>query len=294
MRDEDKAIEEMEEDEILRRDLFSISQAVKSTGVSRAMLLKLEDAGFLVPKQKNDKTGYRYYDTFNIHKVLEYKRLRSNGLSQSEVFAYYDANDESELIGILEHMRKRQRLLMKDIEALSLRLEKHKRNYSFSFYDYNKTLCLVYEGDFLNLMDMMTVAYNHSAEIISRGLMTSISDNIFTIRYDTKESPKPLHTKLCFPIEPDVPSDADMTNIEWIPGCHTYSILFYGMDCIEDARKLLWDKIDELHLTPLSDEMRTEFIVAPYVNMHVSPECFLTRFSVPIKEHEHLRNQGYD
>ena len=205
MRNEDEAIEEMEKDEALRKDLFSISQTVRSTGVSRALLLKLEDAGFLVPKKKNDKTGYRYYDTFNIHKILEYKRLRFDGLSQSEVFAYYDADDESELLGILGLMRKRQRLLMDDIEALSLRLEKHERNYNFSFYDYDRTLCLVYEGDFLTPMDTMTVAYNHSVEIISRGLMTSISDNIFTIRYDTKESPEPYHTKICFPIEQDVP-----------------------------------------------------------------------------------------
>lgn len=286
MRNEDQAIEEMEEDEALRKDLFSISQTVKSTGLSRALLLKLEDAGFLVPKKKNDKTGYRYYDTFNIHKILEYKRLRFDGLSQSEVFAYYDANDESELLGILDLMRKRQRLLMDDIEALSLRLEKHKRNYNFSFYDYDRTLCLVYEGDFLTPMDTMTAAYNHSVEIISRGLMTSITDNMFTIRHDTKEAPTPYHMKICFPIEQDVPENADLTDIEWIPGCHTYSMLFYGLEGIDAARMKLWDRIDELHLTPLSDEMRTESIVAPYVNMHVSPECFLTRFAVPVKEEE--------
>lgn len=286
MRNEDEAIEEMEKDEALRKDLFSISQTVRSTGVSRALLLKLEDAGFLVPKKKNDKTGYRYYDTFNIHKILEYKRLRFDGLSQSEVFAYYNADDESELLGILDLMRKRQRLLMDDIEALSLRLEKHERNYNFSFYDYDRMLCLVYEGDFLTPMDTMTVAYNHSVEIISRGLMTSISDNIFTIRNDTKESPEPYHTKICFPIEQDVPENADMTDIEWIPGCHTYSMLFYGQEGIDTARKKLWDRIDELHLTPLSDEMRSECIVAPYVNMHVSPECFLTRFAVPVEEEE--------
>lgn len=284
MRDENRAIKEMEKDEALRKDLFSISQTVKSTGVSRALLLRLEDAGFLVPKKKNPDTGYRYYDTFNIHKILEYKRLRFDGLSQSEVFSYYDADDESELLGILELMRKRQRLLTEDIEALSLRLEKNKRNYNFSFYDYDKTLCLTYEGDFLKPEDTFTVAYNYSVEIISRGLMTSNSDNMFTIRFDTKKTPSPYHMKICFPIEQNIPKDCDMTNIEWIPGCHTYSMLFYGLNGINDARKLLWDKIDELHLTPLSNEMRTEAIVAPYVNMHVSPECFLTRFAVPVKE----------
>ena len=144
----------------------------------------------------------------------------------------------------------------------------------------------MYEGDFLNLEDTFTVAYNHSTEIISRGLMTSITDNMFTIRYDTKEAPTPYHMKICFPIEPNIPKNANMTNIEWIPGCHTYSMLFYGLEGIDAARKMLWDRIDELHLTPLSNEMRTECIVAPYVNMHVSPECFLTRFAVPIKEQQ--------
>ena len=282
MRNEKNAIKEMKADKALRRDLFSVSQTSASTGLSRAMLLRLEEAGFLVPNKKDAKTGYRYYDTFNIHKVLEYKRLRFEGLSQSDIFAYYDADDESELTDILEVMRQRERILARDIEYLSLRLEKHKRNYNFSFYDYDKTLCLTVEADLMTPADAMTLAYNQSVEIVSRGLMTSIIDNIFTLRYDTKEAPLPYHTKMCFPIETDIPKNADMTNIEWIPGCHTFSMLYYGMEGLNEARNLLWMEIENRNLTPLSDEMRAEVVVAPYVNMHVSPEHFLTRFAVPV------------
>ena len=284
MRNEKNAIKEMKADKALRRDLFSVSQTSASTGLSRAMLLRLEEAGFLVPNKKDAKTGYRYYDTFNIHKVLEYKRLRFEGLSQSDIFAYYDADDESELTDILEVMRQRERILARDIEYLSLRLEKHKRNYNFSFYDYDKTLCLTVEADLMTPADAMTLAYNQSVEIVSRGLMTSIIDNIFTLRYDTKEAPLPYHTKMCFPIETDIPKNADMTNIEWIPGCHTFSMLYYGMEGLNEARNLLWMEIENRNLTPLSDEMRAEVVVAPYVNMHVSPEHFLTRFAVPVED----------
>ena len=284
MRNEKNAIKEMKADKALRRDLFSVSQTSASTGLSRAMLLRLEEAGFLVPNKKEAKTGYRYYDTFNIHKVLEYKRLRFEGLSQSDIFAYYDADDESELTDILEVMRQRERILARDIEYLSLRLEKHKRNYNFSFYDYDKTLCLTVEADLMTPADAMTLAYNQSVEIVSRGLMTSIIDNIFTLRYDTKEAPLPYHTKMCFPIETDIPKNADMTNIEWIPGCHTFSMLYYGMEGLNEARNLLWMEIENRNLTPRSDEMRAEVVVAPYVNMHVSPEHFLTRFAVPVED----------
>ena len=282
MRNEETAIEDMSRDPDIRRDLFSVKQVVKSTGMSRTMLLKLEDAGFIVPKEINKKTGYRYYDTFNIHKLLEYKRLRFAGLSQAEIFSYCDAKDNNDITCVLDTMRRRECLLHRNIELLSLRLEKDKRNLSFSYYDYDKTLCLTYEGDFMQPMDIMTVAYNQSVEIISRGLMTSVTQNIFTIRHDTKQAPSPYHVKICFPIDPDVPPGTDMTAIEWIPGCRTYSMLFYGIKGYDEARALLWDKIKEAGLTPIGNEIRTESIVAPYVNMRISPDDFVTRFSIPI------------
>lgn len=283
MRNEKAAIKDMSRTPGIRRDLFSMKQAVKSTGLSRAMLLKLENAGFLIPKEINKKTGYRYYDTFNIHKLLEYKRLRFSGLSQAEIFSYYDAKDNSEMTGVLDTMRRRERLIQRDIELLSLRLEKDKRNYSFSYYDFDKTLCLTCEGDFIKPSDILTTAYNQSVEIVSRGLMASVTQNIFTIRYDTEQASSPYHAKICSPIGPDVPTGTDMTDIEWIPGCHTYSMLFYGAEGYDEARTLLWDKVREAGHTPIGNELRSESIVAPYVNMHVSPEDFVTRFSIPIE-----------
>lgn len=283
MRNENAAIENMSRDPGIRRDLFSMKQTVKTTGLSRAMLLKLEQAGFLTPKEINKKTGYRYYDTFNIHKLLEYKRLRFSGLSQAEVFSYYDAEDNSVMTGILEMMRRRDQILQKDIELLSLRLEKDKRNHSFSYYDFDKTLCLTFESDFTKPSDIMTVAYNQSVEIVSRGLMASYTQPIFTIRYDTQKASIPYHTKVCLPIKPDVPKNADLTDVEWIPACHTYSMLFYGSEGYDEARQLLWDKVKESGHTPIGNELRSESIVAPYVNMRISPEDFVTRFCIPIE-----------
>lgn len=288
MQDEKQTRNEMISDPAIRKDLFSMKRTTQATGVSRAMLIRLENAGFITPHTVNHETGYRYYDTFNVHKVLEYKRLRLMGLSQADIFDYCSAADDVKLKDILRTLRKQEMLLKQEIEFLSLRVEKTRQR-SFSFYDYEAALCLIKEGDFVNPLDMMTFAYNGSVEIISRGLKPSATQHIMTLRYDTKtkksgDPEKPFHIKLCFPIERDIPKGADLTDIEEVPACHTLSILSYGLSNADESRDLLWQKIEELHLTPLSDEMRSESILAPYVNMQATPDDYVSRFSVPVKE----------
>ncbi len=277
----------------IRGDLFTIKQAAKATGISRTMIIRLEKEGFLIPHTVSQHTGYRYYDTFNIHKLLEYRRLRLVGLSQTEIIHYCSAMEEQKLRDSLASMRNRRKMLDHDIELLSLRLEKE-HHQSFSFHDYEPMLCLVKEGDFSRPDDILTFAYNGSVEIIARGLTPSVTQNIFTIRYDTRtrtsgDPANPYHVKLCLPIEADQKNKqmaSGMNDIEMIPGCHAFSMLRYGSfegkNEMDAERELLWKKITELNLRPVSDELRCEAVIAPYVNMGISPEDYVMRFAIPV------------
>ena len=259
------------------------------------MIIRLEKEGLITPHTVNERTGYRYYDTFNIYKIMEYNRLRFMGLSKAEILHYFSAQEDQGLRDILDLLRRRRQMLDRDIALLSLRLEKQ-NHHTFAFYDYEPMLCLVKEGDFLHPSDALAFAYNGSVELIQRGFTPSVTQNIFTIRYDTRtkktgDPANPYHIKLCFPIETDEKSRqmaAGMDDVEEIPGAHTFSILHYGTyegdNGMDETRELLWEKIKELKMEPISDELRNEGIIAPYVNMRISPEDYVMRFAIPVRE----------
>ena len=287
MRDEKKAVEEMYSDETLRTDIFSIKQVTKVTGLSRAMLIKLEDMGFLVPKHVNQKTGYRYYDTFNIFKLLQYKRLRIMGLSQNEIFDFYSRGLES-TEEVVAEMKHRRQLIDQTIELLTLRYDR-RQNYSFSFYDFKERACLVAEGDFSDPMQITPVAYNLSVEAIARGLKPSATEDIMSIRYDSEskkygDSKNPYHVKICQPIDPDIPSDVDQDGIEVIPAAHTFSMLIYGIDHMNEALEHFYSELKERGLKPTGAPMRMQGIIAQYTAMHMDTDEFVLRMALPIEE----------
>ena len=80
------------------RNLFTISQAVKSCGISRATILRLEEKGLLTPTFVDKKTGYRYYDNHNISRILQIKNFLNMGMSYDDSLLYYNSKGKSEEI----------------------------------------------------------------------------------------------------------------------------------------------------------------------------------------------------
>ncbi len=51
------------------KKLFTIGQVCKCCGVSRSTILRMEIRGLLSPRV-DENTGYRYYNIYNVTKVL--------------------------------------------------------------------------------------------------------------------------------------------------------------------------------------------------------------------------------
>lgn len=289
MVNEKEAVEQMRQYPNLREDLFTLKWVREATGLSRTMLIRLENEGFITPRKVDERTGWRYYDTFNIFKLLQYRRLRMIGLTQSEIFAFYQTGNES-LAGTLEQMQERRRLLDQNIEILALRLNKES-NYSFSFYDFDEIACLTAAGEVSNLVEANTLGYNLSVEAVARGLRPLAAEEMFCENDDRyapshEERKAPWHIKVYQPIDSEhIPRE--MTDrIEIVPTCHTFSILVYGLRNISDMSKprgLLLAEIKKRNLVPTGAPVRVQAIVARYTAMQLEEGEHVMRIAVPVQ-----------
>ena len=286
---EKKMIETMRQDPALRKDLFTLKTVIQATGLSRTMLINLEKKGFLTPEQVDERTGWRYYDTFQVFKILQYKRLRLIGLTQNEVFRFYQSGNEG-LAGTLQDLLTRQKLLERDIEILKLRLDKEQQ-YSFSFYDFPDLTCLTIQGEVSTLSDSNTLGYNLSVEAVARGLRPLETEELFCENEDRyslqgEERPAPWHIKIYQPVDPASVDGESDPKIERVRGCHTFSILVYGLWDLKEMRDpwaLLREEVKRRGLTPTGEPVRVQVIVANYTAMHLGPSEHVLRIAVPVR-----------
>ncbi len=99
-------------------DYLTISQAAKACSVSRATLLRLEADGFITPAQQ-EENGYRYYDSYNIYRILQILGLQDVGLSRKELphELYGEQLDRT-----LEKMEQRLEELHRQVRSLRAQL----------------------------------------------------------------------------------------------------------------------------------------------------------------------------
>ena len=284
-----EAIREMKGIPGLRDDLFTMKRVSEATGLSRTMLIKLEKEGFIKPSKTDEETGWRYYDTFNIFKLLQYKRLRMIGMKQKEIFEFYTSGTDS-LYDTLSKMKQQKQILEQNIETLSLRLDREK-NFSFVFYDFNEMTCLTIEKEISNLEEGNVSGYNLSVEAIALGLRPLETEELFAERTDftppgANKACSPWKTKIFQPIDPYSIKGNPDRRTELAPARHTFSILIYGIHSAEELvkpRELLLNEIKARELEPTGDPIRIQWITAKYTAMHLEESEYVVRIAVPVK-----------
>ena len=272
----------------LSPELFSIRQVCDACGISRAMLIKLENAGFLVPAQVNAKTGYRWYDLYNVSKLQQYQNLRSLGLSLKEIEAVYSP-DSADAERVLSTMKDRLQQLLRCIDELSLRLGRQE-NAIFSVMELPELTCLCGRGRFSSMREKERFTYGLHAEVAKRGLRLLPSEPIFTLREDTRDEhadEKPHEITVCIPIDPAFLQGRNTENVEVIPACHALSLLLRGdyrsPEMLSRAHTAIWAEMDRRGLTA-DGPLRTLGLLAPYVNIRIETSESVLRFAVPFRE----------
>ena len=89
--------------QLTENSLFTVNQAAKACGLSRAMILKLEKEGYMSPTRIDKHSGYRYFSHDDIVKLQHYRLLRDIGLSKREVSEFFSPKTTpSDILPMLE------------------------------------------------------------------------------------------------------------------------------------------------------------------------------------------------
>lgn len=261
--------------------LFSIRQAAHACNLSRSSLIRLEEKGLLTPAYTDEKTGYRYYDTHNISRILQIQKFQWMGFSPEEISSYYAGGGKAdELLVTLE-----QKLYVLQQQVEEMRLRSHNiPDMSLSIIEIPEIICCVrrYQGSLLQ--DKYHASYDFFHECADKGI--SLAPNpLFIINERTdylegKITSTPYDFHVCIPVLPEhAPEDAVS-----VPACTALSLLIYGdYKNLNEAHLYLGEQVRKRGLTP-AGYIRAVSLVGPYVGREINPNMYCSQLVLPIKE----------
>ena len=258
------------------KNQFTISQVTKSCGISRATLLRLEKRGLLTPALIDEKSGYRYFDNYNIARILQIKHFLSIGLSYDEIYEYFSTNGTS--MKLLNSLEQRMNATKRMYEEMNLRIA-HRQSQTFEIISLPEYVCYAREYSGGTSAEKYNTMYALYHEAVEKGICPLASEPLFIINKNSDLfCEKENSFVCCIPIETDnAPDDALV-----LKSCRALSYLYYGSyDSLPNIRDLFQQKLKELNLRPI-DYPRVLGIVAPYTSKEIKKENYVSRIVIPI------------
>lgn len=288
MRDKESTINTIKSDFSEANGLYTGKQVCDITGLSRSMLIKLENIGLLAPREIHPQTGYRFYDLFNVIELLQYRFLRNIGMTQKNIMALI-SNDEKSIPLILDEMRFKISILQRGVEELSLRISSDK-NYQISEVLFPDILCYCEERVISSPVETSRLALQMYDRILSLGYTLDHQERLFSIRKWSKnlEIGASYTTKMCIPLDISNCSGKMDDCIELIPGNRALSILYFGShkdgQALNEALNTLMAEFESRGYKAVDENIRIVGIVCPYNGMQIKPEDYIFRLAIPIAD----------
>lgn len=261
--------------------LFSIRQAAHACNLSRSSLIRLENKGLLTPAHTDAKSGYRYYDTHNISRILQIQKLQGMGFSPEEIISYYEGGGKAD--ELLASLEQKLYVLQQQVEEMRLRSH-HVPDMSLSIIEIPETTCCVRKYQGALVQDKYHASYDFFHECADKGI--SLAPNpLFIINERTdylegKITSTPYDFYVCIPVLPErAPEDAVS-----FPACTALSLLVYGdYSNINEAHLYLGEQVRKRKLTP-AGYVRAIALVAPYVGREIAPDMYCSQLVLPVEE----------
>lgn len=264
------------------KNLFTISRVAKCCGISRATILRLENKGLLTPAFIDEKTGYRYYDNFNVTQILQIKKFLDIGMSYDNILLYYNSNGTS--VELLQIIEEKLYNIKRAYEEIKLRIDR-KSYLKFEIIDLPEYICFTRRYTGSTTDDRYRNMYNLFHEAVERGYRPLASEALFIINERTdflkgEYTDTDVDFVCCIPLEPDyAPKDAEV-----YPSCKAFSCLYYGnYKNLEKIYNEFGKKIRELNLKPTGFP-RALAIVAPYTGRYISEDNYVSKLVIPIED----------
>ncbi len=100
------------------RKLFTIQAVAKAIGISRNLIIYYEKNGVFSPSEIDEETGYRYYTTTDINRLMGIVSLSNLGLELKDIKKYLGEGDVKTLI---ERLSEERRSIDNAIKIMELR-----------------------------------------------------------------------------------------------------------------------------------------------------------------------------
>ena len=263
------------------KKLFQITEAARACGLSRSTLLRMEEKGLLTPAYVSPTSGQRYYDNFNVARILQVEKFKAMGLDTEEIADYFARGGEaSELLAVLE---ARLRELERSVEEMRLRAAEGSA-ISVQVMRLPAVTCCMRWYTGVAYENHYAAMYGFYSECIRKGYVLS-GDPLFIVsdRKDYLEgfiSDEPYRYAVCVPMRPEsAPADAVT-----LPECRVLSVLYCGdYSGVDEMWLTLGREAKARGLTP-ADAPRILGIVAPYTGREIETKRYCSRLVLPVKE----------
>lgn len=261
--------------------LFSISQAAHACNLSRSSLIRLEEKGLLTPAQTNAKSGYRYYDTNNITRILQIQKLQWMGFSPEEIISYFESGGKAD--GLLEALEQRLSVLQQQIAEMRLRSQ-DVPDMSLSLLKIPETLCCVRKEHGSLIQDKYHASYTFFHECVEKGIALAPKPFFFinerTDYLEGKITSTPYDFYTCIPVLPEqAPEDAVR-----FPACTALSLIVYGdFSNQNEALLYLGEQVRKRRLTP-AGYVRGVSLVATHTGKEINLNRYCSQLVLPVEE----------
>ena len=263
------------------KNLFQISEAARACGLSRSTLMRMEEKGLLTPAYVSPTSGQRYYDNFNVARILQVEKFKAMGLDTEEIADYFARGGEvTDLLSMLE---ERLRELSRGVEELRLRAG-GSGGLSIQLMTLPAVTCCTRRCEGHTIAEKYNAMYDFYGQCVRQGYRLS-HEPIFTISERTDylegrigDTPYPFH--VCVPVRPENAPKEAVT----LPECRALSALYYGdYSGVDEAFLALGREVRARGLKP-AGFVRVLGIVAPYSGREIETQRYCSRIVLPVKD----------
>ena len=263
------------------KKLFQITEAAHACGISRSTLLRMEEKGLLKPAYTAPESGRRYYDNYNIARILQVEKFKAMGLSPEDIADYFLRGGEG--ADLLSALEKRLHILQRSVEEMRLRTAQT-ADISVQLMTLPAVTCQMRRCMGATIAEKYASMYDFYGECVRKGCVLS-DEPLFTIleRQDYLDgyiSNKSYPYSVCVPVRPEKADEEAVV----LPECRVLSVLYYGnYDGVDQGWLTMGREVKAQGLVPVGFP-RVLGIVAPYTGREIETRRYCSRFVLPVKE----------
>lgn len=207
------------------KDLFAMHQVCKSCGLSRATILRMEQRGLLEPAYIVPNSGVRYYDVYNITRILHVKMFLDMGMSYSDALLYYTSGGKSP--ELLKSLETRLEQMQRAYDEMKLRIANEPR-FSLELTQLPQYICYTKEHEGIGPRDKVENMHALLHKALEQGYRPKIDQSIFCIVHADfmkgSWTGKPHSYTACIPVDLDHPDE----HTTLFPACQALEVVYRG------------------------------------------------------------------